>query len=239
MALLPPSLASLAWLLGTWQGKTEENWLLVGDTLLGVAFTPGETETTFEILRVDAVGDAVRLRAQPGPGPSFTFPAVTTEGGVFRVEEPAHDFPQWVEYRTVNRRLRASIGNLGEPASMSWRWKRAEPRTAEVLDAADRAFAAEVAAGGVDAWVSWFAPDGVLWSEEGALSAGPEMRTTMEPVLRGPGLTWSPTWAVFAPDGALGFTVGEWTSGDETGHYLTLWKQQPDGSWKVRWDQRV
>lgn len=53
-------------------------------------------------------------------------------------------------------------------------------------------------------------------------------------------LTWEPIYAEIASSGDLGYTIGpwEWRSGAEvdsaaaSGHYITIWKQQPDSIWK-------
>lgn len=238
MSPLPPGIVALSWILGTWQGRTEENWLVVGDTLVGVAFTPGDDRTRFEILRIDFYDGALRLRAEPGPGPSSTFPAVAAPAGSARFEAPAHDFPQWITYRSPSpRRLEAAIGKLGERAAMSWRWRSRPPRAAPELEAADRAFAAAVAAGGMDAWSAWFDPEGIVWAE-GPYPLGDAMDAVVAPGLVS-GLSWTPIEGRHAPGGDLGFTVGTWTSADGAGHYLTIWARQPDGGWKVLWDQRV
>ena len=50
-------------------------------------------------------------------------------------------------------------------------------------------------------------------------------------------LTWEPTRAEIAASGDLGYTFGNYKirTGDEVrshGVYVTVWKKQPDGSWK-------
>lgn len=58
-------------------------------------------------------------------------------------------------------------------------------------------------------------------------------------------LTWEPISAELFGNGKFGYTRGRWTStlkddkGAEhsiTGDYLTVWRQQKDGTWKVAWD---
>lgn len=58
-------------------------------------------------------------------------------------------------------------------------------------------------------------------------------------------LTWTPVGADMAASGDLGYTYGtyEFRTKDETGktvvdhgHYASIWKKQPDGSWKVALD---
>lgn len=58
-------------------------------------------------------------------------------------------------------------------------------------------------------------------------------------------LTWEPTYGEMFASGDFGFTTGKWVrkgkdpQGVErmrTGRYLTVWKKQKDGGWKVVWD---
>ena len=55
-------------------------------------------------------------------------------------------------------------------------------------------------------------------------------------------LDWRPVMAEISNDGSMAHTIGTWefhargkdsaaTRG--TGHYLTVWRRQADGSWKV------
>ena len=56
---------------------------------------------------------------------------------------------------------------------------------------------------------------------------------------------WSPDFIDASPDGDMGYTYGKyvWSSTDSTGKpitfngvFHTVWKKQPDGSWKYVWD---
>ena len=58
-------------------------------------------------------------------------------------------------------------------------------------------------------------------------------------------LEWEPTFADLAASGDLGYTLGTWTmtvtpaEGEPQvahGHYVTIWRKQPDGSWKWTFD---
>ena len=52
-------------------------------------------------------------------------------------------------------------------------------------------------------------------------------------------LTWTPIFAEVSREGDLGYTTGPWdfTMEDdesiEYGHYVSVWRKQPDGSWRV------
>ncbi|MGH9702005.1 MAG: YybH family protein [Candidatus Acidiferrales bacterium] len=61
-------------------------------------------------------------------------------------------------------------------------------------------------------------------------------------------ITWKPMTASISASGDLGFTVGSYeiTKTDDkgkqvvaTGKYVTIWRKQPDGSWKVVFDTGV
>jgi ketosteroid isomerase-like protein len=46
-------------------------------------------------------------------------------------------------------------------------------------------------------------------------------------------VTWWPVYAGLAASGDLGFTTGPYVSdGKRFGYYFTVWRRQPDGSWK-------
>jgi ketosteroid isomerase-like protein len=55
-----------------------------------------------------------------------------------------------------------------------------------------------------------------------------------------PLLAWQPAFAGMAASGDMGFTTGPWESKEDIkdekpqgyGHFMTVWKKQPDGSWK-------
>jgi len=58
-------------------------------------------------------------------------------------------------------------------------------------------------------------------------------------------LMWDPDEAYSMPGGKMGYTRGHWTltSKDEkgspvkiTGQYLTIWRQNKEGQWKIIWD---
>jgi ketosteroid isomerase-like protein len=64
-------------------------------------------------------------------------------------------------------------------------------------------------------------------------------------------LIWKPLTADIAASGDLGYTLGSFTyksppnsddsegAGHYTGSYVTIWKKQPDGSWKWVFDSGV
>lgn len=120
--------------------------------------------------------------------------------------------------------------------------------TPDDLKAADRAFAADVAREGSAAWVRWFDPRGAQLVPGAIVRGDSARRALMHGVLDDPNLklVWAPDTAVIAASGDMGYTIGRsevrQTNADgsvtvrSTGRYLTIWRRQPDGSWKVELD---
>ncbi len=116
---------------------------------------------------------------------------------------------------------------------------------AELIEV-DRAFAGSMAEGGLDAWVEHFAPEGAMISGQGEITGEPYIRAAMAPVFSDSMVvfTWSPERARVAESGELGYTVGDYrisrrdSTGEvaetlDRGKYVSIWRRQPDGSWKV------
>lgn len=99
---------------------------------------------------------------------------------------------------------------------------------------------------GWDGYVSYFAEDGVeLPNGESAVKGKQAVRKSLGDWTPGMSLTWTPAGAGMAASGDLGYTYGEYTlkSKDKDGHpvvrygkYMTVWKKQNDGNWKVAAD---
>lgn len=116
------------------------------------------------------------------------------------------------------------------------------------LVAADRAFAADVARDGLAAWLRWFEPDGVQVVPGRIVRGDSARRALMGELLADPKLklVWAPDTAIVAASGDIGYTIGRsqvrQTNPDGTvtvrssGRYVTIWRRQPDGSWKVELD---
>jgi len=111
---------------------------------------------------------------------------------------------------------------------------------------ADADFDADVAARGIDAWVSWFEPGATNWSKAELVHDREQYRTSLGPLLSkaGNALRWQPAWA--ETSGELGYSTGRWqmhARGEDgadkisgTGKYCTVWRRQADGRWKVVFD---
>jgi ketosteroid isomerase-like protein len=122
---------------------------------------------------------------------------------------------------------------------------------AEELKAADRRFAAAVAAARgadrADAWTAWFAVDGCQIVPGAVVSGHAAIRELMAPAFAD--TTFALRWE---PDLAEGTADRGWTSGRyvsirrgadgpvrREGRYLTCWRRVADGSWKVAVDTGV
>ena len=104
-------------------------------------------------------------------------------------------------------------------------------------------FARDVLERGGAAFADWFAEDGVALGNGAAPMVGRvaiAKSANWSPKVYQ--LTWTPTDAVMGPSGDMGYTWGhfEGRSKDaagnpvvKTGRYMTIWRKQPDGNWKV------
>jgi ketosteroid isomerase-like protein len=110
------------------------------------------------------------------------------------------------------------------------------------LMAADREFDSSTAANGVEGWVSHFTPTGIMMPAGSGLVVGQDaIRELMTKVLTpGFSIRWEPIDSAMSGD--LGYTYGVSKSvsvGEDGqpkvawGKYLTVWRRQPDRTWKV------
>ncbi|HEX4037116.1 MAG TPA: nuclear transport factor 2 family protein [Acidobacteriaceae bacterium] len=116
----------------------------------------------------------------------------------------------------------------------------------EFLYQLEAKFAADTLKGGGRAFSSWFAPDAVTLANgkapvvgHDAIAAGANWSPASYQ------LTWTPEGARMGPDGDMGFTWGHYEGAAKdaqgntvktTGRYMTVWKKQGDGTWKVELD---
>ena len=127
-----------------------------------------------------------------------------------------------------------------------------QPRSTEVdrlaLFRADSLFAYETAERGADGWAAHFLADGMMYPSSGRIDGQEQIREFMAPALTpdGPSLEWTPTDAVVGAGGDMGYTLGRWVSrvttpegSDSTvasGHYVTIWRRDSLGVWRVAVD---
>lgn len=112
---------------------------------------------------------------------------------------------------------------------------------------ADRAFDAATAAQGLDGWMSYFADDARLNQRPTEVVGKPALREFYAKMfqLKEFSIRWQPLHAEASRDGTLGYTYGvsQVRYRDEKGElvkregrYLTVWRKQRDGTWKVTTD---
>jgi ketosteroid isomerase-like protein len=105
-------------------------------------------------------------------------------------------------------------------------------------------FASEVAKHGHEAFLTYFAEDGVEVVDGGGFDNKDAMRKRT-PWPEGTTLTWTPVKAEMAASGDLGYTYGNYIFTaknkdgkvvENYGKYTSIWKKQKDGQWKVEVD---
>jgi ketosteroid isomerase-like protein len=110
--------------------------------------------------------------------------------------------------------------------------------TAAPVIAAERAFAARAGeVGWIPAFREYTAPDGQLVGQGGIASAPERMAALPDDGERN--LYWAPVYAGIARSGDFGFTTGPASFDAERTprvQYFTVWRRQPDGSWKWVFD---
>lgn len=104
-------------------------------------------------------------------------------------------------------------------------------------------FAKDVLARGGAAFADWFADDGVALGNGQAPVVGKvaiAKSAAWDPKVYQ--LTWTPTDAVLGPSGDIGYTWGHFEGHSKdangnpvttSGRYITIWRKQPNGAWKV------
>lgn len=91
-----------------------------------------------------------------------------------------------------------------------------------------------------EAFMTFIADDGLLF-RPGAVNGKKWMlEHPVPPSDKKPLLAWQPNFAGMSASGDMGFTTGPWESKPDIkdpkpsgyGHFVTVWKKQPDGTWK-------
>jgi ketosteroid isomerase-like protein len=113
------------------------------------------------------------------------------------------------------------------------------PRALAPVVEAEYAFAQlSIDQGMKPAFLRYAAPDGVIVNRSGPVNAI-ETWARRDPAPTGL-LTWWPVYADVASSGDMGWTTGPYEfrekptqeKPDDTGHFFTVWRRQPDGAWK-------
>ena len=244
-AELSPALAPRAWWLGDWQaedGESTEHWVAAAGAIYGVSLQGAHA---FEVMIVDdgegrgEPDGALRFIAMPGGQRQVEFRGreLGAQSALFANDD--HDFPKTIRYFRDGAALRATLGD-GEAREEQFRFKAMAPQHAPELEAADRAFAADVAERGVPAWMAAFDPEGWMIEGPGEPVQGAALAELMRPTLTGGRLAWAPIAS--GRNETLGFTVGKGTytarkpEESRRSSYVTIWRKQADGTWKVLFD---
>lgn len=121
--------------------------------------------------------------------------------------------------------------------------KKAVPSASRLIEA-DQAFCRATSERGLEGWLSWFHPQAAIFPAGQAVVKGIDSiashyrKTKFDPKP----LKWEPASAEIAASGEMGFTYGYWElpgrdkKGKDTlfrGKYLTVWRMDAKGAWKV------
>jgi ketosteroid isomerase-like protein len=113
----------------------------------------------------------------------------------------------------------------------------------QLLLQADRAFSRDTVAKRLEGWMGYMAEDAVLFSDKPVVGKD-AIRAFYQAAFANPAfiLSWQATRAEMFRSGDTGYTTGRYElqakdgRGNKVvrhGSYLTVWKKQSDGSWKV------
>jgi ketosteroid isomerase-like protein len=128
---------------------------------------------------------------------------------------------------------------------------REDPHALERMVATERAFAAATSELGVrDGFLTFFAGDSVQIRRGPAVSLVPARETlAAQPLSKLPlanRLLWAPFTGHVSADGQLGWLTGGYVLRSEAkqdvasqGAYFSVWKRQPDGTWRVWLDEGI
>jgi len=126
-------------------------------------------------------------------------------------------------------------------AATSVATKQKSAKGSDLLFQLEASFAADVAKHGHDAFLTYFAEDGVEIVDGGGIDTKDAMRK-QPPWPEGTTLTWTPVKAEMSASGDLGYTYGNYVYTAKNkdgklvanyGKYTSIWKKQKDGQWKV------
>ena len=139
-----------------------------------------------------------------------------------------------------------AVAQKARPQSHTRREHPADAATAALLQV-DRDFAKTGAAKNIDTFMGFIAED-VRFYSEGVMRTGKlAFREGWSKGFADPNwtITWSPLYAEAGQSADLGYTTGSFEIHDKTsdgtplvrkGSYVTIWRKQPDGGWKVALD---
>lgn len=152
----------------------------------------------------------------------------------------------WFAYGSSCLAQQSGLDVLGKPAEPSLLVTPTLTPGTVFLFGLERKFAAAVAEGGGAAFASFFDKDGMTLGNRATPSIG---QAAIAAIAKwAPAdyqLTWTPEGGELSPAGDMGFTWGHYEGRSTglgkaavvtTGRYVTVWKKEPDGAWKVLLD---
>jgi ketosteroid isomerase-like protein len=239
---LSPALAKLGWWLGDWEGAHgSEHWIAADGAVFGIGLA---RDGSFEVMVIDDADgpgkptEKVRLYAMPGGAKTVEFAGASFGEATARFENPAHDFPKWIDYRREGDELAAVVG-AGEKEERFAFERGTMPRAPE-LEAADRAFSKDTGKRGVAGWIAAFEERGGMLTPKGRVEGRDAIAESMRELLANGTLAWRPIAS--GRRGDVGYTVGKaiysgkLPSDQFRSVYVTIWRKQADGTWKVWFD---
>jgi len=109
------------------------------------------------------------------------------------------------------------------------------------LRATEEAFARTMADRDHGAFVSFVAEEAVFFGRRGELRGRDAVAAAWKPVFEGAAVpfSWQPEVAVVLDSGSLGLTSGPVFApdGNRIGTFNSVWRREPDGSWKIVFDR--
>jgi hypothetical protein len=130
-----PKITDMSWMAGCWvmaspSRVVTEMWLPPsGGTMIGVSKTVvKETTAEYEFLLLRIGGGRLEYVAKPSRQPEAVFTATQIAAGEAVFENPTHDFPTRITYRSVDGGLVATIDGTmnGKPRAIEFKYQRAD-----------------------------------------------------------------------------------------------------------------
>jgi ketosteroid isomerase-like protein len=129
--------------------------------------------------------------------------------------------------------------------SLGFAQKAKETSALQAMVDTERAFARMSEEQGIrPSFMTYIADDGILFRPTAVKGKQWMMEYPLPPSDKRPWLSWQPTFADIALVGDMGYTTGPWEYKADIhdakpvawGNFLTVWKRQPDRSWKFAID---
>jgi ketosteroid isomerase-like protein len=130
---------------------------------------------------------------------------------------------------------------LGLPAAALAADGPGNAELAAQLRATEEAFARTMADRDHAAFVSFLAADAVFFGRRGELRGRDAVAAAWKPLYEGAAapFSWQPEVATVLDSGSLGLTSGPVVApdGKRIGTFTSVWRREPDGSWKIVFDR--